>query len=158
MKKYLIAVVALVMTFTLTACLGRGKPDYKEYTGYSFEGKDPWGNTFNINLKELKDDKYTYTYNVIIGEGETAITFSNEFVSEIKDDEMVLDVSGTALDDPTYSYEYHGFITLKDGKLIVKYTKGQVIESGPEGGSASYQAEGLEEDNNEVTLTKVEAK
>ena len=157
MKKYLTAVIALVMALTLTACLG-GKKDYKEYTGYEFEGSDPWGNVLSINLKELKDDKYTWTFNVVIGEGEAALTLSNEFTNEIKDDEIKFEVKGVSLEDSTISYVYTGTITLKDEKLIVKYEKGQLIEASPEGGSASYQAEGLEEGTNEVTLTKVKAK
>lgn len=157
MKKYLTLVFALVMAFTLTACLG-GKKDYKDYNGYAFEGQDPWGNSLSINLKELKDDKFTWTYNVVIGEGENALTFSNEYTNEIKDGDITFNVKGTALEDSNYSYDYSGTLTLKDGKVIVKYEKGQVIESSPEGGSAAYQAEGLEEGKNEVTLTKIEEK
>lgn len=156
MKKYLSIVVALLLAFTLTAC--GGKKDYKEYTGYAFEGQDPWGNPLSINFKELKDDKYTWTYNVVIGEGEYALTFSGEFTNEIDDGVIEFDIKGTALEDPNNSYEYTGTLTLKDEKVIVKYEEGEVTESSPEGGSSAYQVGGLEEGENEVTLKKVEAK
>lgn len=155
MKRYLTLVVAFVMALTLTACLG-GKKDYKEYAGYSFDGNDPWGNSLSVNLKEFKDDKFTWSFNVVIGEGEDSITLSNEFTNDIKDDVINFTVKGTSIEDENLSYEYTGTLTLKDEKVVVKYEKGQVTESSPEGGSAAYQAEGL--DKNEVTLTKAATK
>ena len=155
MKKYLIVVLTFVMTITLTACLG--SKDYKEYIGYAYEGNDPWSNTLSINLKEMKDDKVTWTYNVVIGEAENSITLSDEFTSELKNGEIKFEITGTVLENQDISYEYSGTITLKDNKVIVKYEKGQVTESSPEGGSASYQVGGLGDDN-EVTLKRIEAK
>lgn len=157
MKKYIITVFAFVISLTLTACLG-GEKDYKKYIGYSYEGSDPWESTFSINLKELKDDKVTWTFNVVIGEGEGALTLSDEYTNELKDGVIKFDVSGNALEDQTIKYEYSGTITLKDDKLVVLYEKGHLTEESPLGGSASYQVEGLEEDKNEVTLKRVEAK
>lgn len=158
MKKFKLfgVIIALIMVLTVTACVK--KDNYKDYIGYAFDGIDPWGNTLSINLKELKDDELTWTYNVIIGEEKYSITLSDEFTNELKDNVIKFKVKGTALDNDNYTYDYSGTITLKDKKLIVKYDKGQLNEKSDEGGSASYQVEALNDSKKTVTLKKAESK
>ena len=71
---------------------------------------------------------------------------------------MEFHVSGTALDNSNVSYDYSGTLTLKGKKIVVKFEKGQVNEASENGGSQSYQVEGLDSSKKSVTLTKSSAK
>ena len=146
------------MVLTLIGCFGGSKDDYKDYIGYEFSGNDPWGNIFSVNLKSLNDDKLVWTFNDVIGESDLSTTISNEFTNEIKDDVVEFHVSGTALDNSNVSYDYSGTLTLKDKKVVVKFEKGHVSEASENGGSQSYQVEGLDSSKKSVTLTKNDAK
>ena len=143
----LVGVLALV----LAGCAK--KADYKEYIGYQFSGKDPWGNELAVTIRTLEDDKLTWTYTDVIGKGENAITLYNEIVSEFKDSASLFIVKGN--DENNNSFDYSGTLTLKDGSVVIKFEKGQLTTNSTEGGSGSYQVGALDEDAKTITLTKV---
>lgn len=151
MKKYLVGLLAVVFCFVLVGC-GK-KDDYKEYLGYQFSGKDPWGGELAITVRTLENDKLTWTYIDVLGSGETSITVYNELETEFKDGTTSFTVKG---DEDDYSFNYDGTLTLKDGKLEVKLSSGALEEKSTEGGSASYQVGPLDDAAKSITLTKVE--
>ena len=161
-SKLLSVLFIIVLLFGLTACdkkendNTKKRRDYKGYIGYEFSGEDPWGNTFSINLKTLKDNQLTWSFNDVIGTGKNSITLSNEYTNEIKDGRVDFHVQGTSLDNKNLSYDYSGTIILKEEKVRVEFKDGQVTEANANGGSASYQVGALDEKT--VVLTKTESK
>ena len=150
MKKYLVGLLAVVLCFALVGCAK--KNDYKEYIGYQFSGKDPWGGELAITVRTLENDKLAWTYTDVLGEGESSVTVYNELETEFKDGSTSFTVKGN---EDNYSFNYVGTLSLKDGKLIVKLTDGALEEKSTEGGSASYQVGPLEEAARTITLEKV---
>ena len=89
-----------------------------------------------------------------MGEGKNAITLYNEVSSEFKDGKTPFNVNGNT-DIEGYSFDYSGTLSLKDGKLVVTYEKGQLTSSSSHGGSSSHNVGALEENAKTITLTKV---
>ena len=154
LSKLFIVVFAFVMTFALTGCGSKKSDNYEEYIGYQFSGKDPWGSELAITVRTLKDDKLTWTYTDVLGEGESSVTVYNELTTDFKDGSTSFTVSGET-EDKLYSFEYKGILTLKDGKLTVKLESGSLTSNSAEGGSSSHQVGPLEDAAKTVTLTKV---
>lgn len=150
LRKVLLASLVFVFTLVLVGC---GKKSYDEYLGYQFSGKDPWGNELAVTIRTLEEDKLTWTFTDVVGEGETSLTLYNELTTDFKDDKTTFTVKGNA--DATYTYEYTGTLKLADGKLTITFEKGALTSNSPEGGSSSHQVEALEETNRTITLTKV---
>ena len=130
------------------------KTDYKDYIGYQFSGKDPWGSELAITIRTLEDDKLSWTYTDVLGEGEEAVTVYSELSSTFKDGSCEFMISGST-DKEGVTSSYNGTLTLKDGKLTVKYTDGALTTKSAEGDSNAYQVGPLDEANRTVTLTKV---
>ena len=150
-SKLLVIALMFILTLSLTAC--KKEADYKDYIGYQFSGKDPWGNELAVTVRTIENDKITWTFTDVVGEGESSLTLYNELSTEFKDGETSFNAKGSADDNNTY--DYTGTLTLKDGKLLVKFEKGSVTTNSTEGGSSAYQAEALEESARTITLTKV---
>ena len=154
MKKFSKIIAFVLVSVLMITVVGCGKKEnYEDYLGYQFSGKDPWGYELAITIRTLEDDKLTWTYTDVYGEGESSITIYDELTTEFKDGSTPFKISG---DDTTYSYEYNGTLTLKDGKLSVKYIDGALTTKSSEGNSASHQVGPLEDSEKTVTLTKVE--
>ena len=150
LRKVILASLVLVFTLVLVGC---GKKNYDEYLGYQFSGKDPWGNELAVTIRTLEEDKLTWTFTDVVGEGETSLTLYNELTTDFEDDKTAFTVKGNA--DATYTYEYTGTLKLADGKLTITFEKGALTSNSPEGGSSSHQVEALEEATRTITLTKV---
>ena len=156
MKKFakMFSVVLGVFAFAvLTGC--GAKKDYKEYVGNQYTGKDPWGNALNVTVRTIEDNKMTYTFTVLYGEGENILTAYKELSGELKDDAIAFEFKGETNEDTNTTFDYSGTITLKDGKLAVKFEKGQLTINSSEGGSGSNMADALEDKDKTVTLEKV---
>ena len=97
----------------------------------------------------------TFEYTAVIGEGEYKNTFRAEFSGESPAGSMPFRVTVTAAaqENEALHLDYSGTLTLKNGALFVTYDAGSVTEESTEGGSASYQAQGLEEEEKIVELT-----
>ncbi len=147
MKKIFTLMLAVVLAFVITGC--KKDEDYKDYMGYQFAGKDPWGTEVAVTIRSLEDDKLTWTFTDTLTQ---EVTVYDELTTELKDSKTSFTVKG---EDDKYSYEYSGTLTLKDGKLLVEYTKGSLVGKSTEGGSSSHNVEAVEESNRTVTLTKV---
>ena len=146
----LFAIFMIAAIFILTGC---GKKDYKDYIGYQFSGKDPWGNELAVTIRTLEDDKLTWTYTDVIGQGENSLTLYNELTTEFKDGKTLFNVKGEA--DSNHTFDYTGVLTLKDGELSIKYENGQLTSKSSEGDSTSHNVGALEEDTKTITLTKI---
>ena len=151
-SKILAIVLVGVLAFTLTGC--KKKADYKDYIGYQFSGKGPWGNELAVTIRTLEDDKLTWTYTDVFGEGEEAITVYSELSSTFKDESCEFMISGST-DKEGVTSSYNGTLTLKDGKVVIKYTDGALTTKSKEGDSSAYQVGALEDADKTVTLTKV---
>ena len=155
MKKILTIMLAVVFAFVITGCNKDTKSndtdngEYGEYVGYQFSGQDPWGTELAVTIREIKEDKITWTYTDTLTK---EVTVYKELTNTLKDDKASFTVKGN---DGNYSFNYSGSLTLKDGKLIIKYSKGELTTNSPEGDSNSYQVEALEKEAKTVTLTKV---
>ena len=156
MKKFsrMFSVVLGVFAFAILTGCGV-KKDYKEYVGNQFAGKDPWGNGLTMTVRTIEDNKMTYTFTVLYGEGEESKTAYKELSGELKDDAVAFEFKGETTEDKNTTFDYSGTITLKDGKLVVKYEKGQLTINSAEGGSGSQMAEALDDKAKTVTLEKV---
>ena len=161
-SKYLVLVLS--MCLLLTAC-GSKKEEAVSYDGNSYSGKDPWGNDITVTVKSLEDDNMDWTLTVIIGEGEDAVTLTDDYSNELVNDEFSFDVSGNAAGNDHVSYAYSGLLSLVDGKIEMTFNEGNITELTDEipGGdkedpddtkSFSYQVEDLEDDEKTVTLEK----
>lgn len=162
-KSILFSVLTMISLFAITGCFSK-KDNYDEYIGYQFSGTDPWGNELAITIRTLKDDKLTWTYTDTFEDA----TVYQEITSKFKDGKTsfnvkdsiqvdgLKDIGGKTVDiSSSYSYDYSGTLTLKDGKLFVKYEKGALTSISSEGGSSSHQVEALNNKDKEVTLKKV---
>ena len=134
---------------TLEEYLGK---TYEHYIGYQFSGKDPWNNELAVTLRTLENDKLTWTYTDVIGDGENAITIYNELTTEFKDGITSFNVKGNEND---YTYDYSGTLTLKEGKLVIVLESGQLTSNSTEGGSSSHQVGALDDNAKTITLEKV---
>lgn len=140
----------LVGLFVMTGC---GKSNYDEYMGYQYTGKDPWENKLAITISKLEGDKLTWIFTDVIGEGEKSITLYNELKTKFKDGKTSFNIKGDA--ENNNSFDYSGTLEFKDGKVLVKYEKGQLTTNSSEGGSSSYNVGALDNSKKNITLTKV---
>ena len=124
-----------------------------DHIGEKFTGEDPWGNPVSIELKSAEGSTVTFEYTAVIGEGEYKNTFRAEFSGESPAGSMPFRVTAAAQENEALHLDYSGTLTLKNGALFVTYDAGSVTEESTEGGSASYQAQGLEEEEKIVELT-----
>ena len=149
--KLLMIAVVMMIGILVTGC---GKKNYEEYIGYQFSGKDPWDNEVAVTIRKIEDNKVTWTYTDVYGEGEEAITLYNELTSDMKDDKVNFTVKGDT-DKEGVSFEYKGTLTLKDGKVILSYEDGQLTTKSTDGDSGSYHIGAVEEGKRIITLNKV---
>ena len=154
-SKLFVIALAFVLTLSLTACKKDEKSDekkasYSEYIGYQFSRKDSWRNELAITVRTLENDKLTWTYTNSVDN----TTLYSELTTEFKDGSTSFNVKGDT-DDKVYSFDYTGTLTLKDGALVVTYSKGQLTVNSSEGGSTSHIVDALEENAKTFTLTKV---
>ena len=126
--------------------------DWSNYMGKQYTGKDPWGNPLSVTLKGMAGNAVSFAYESVIGEGEHARTFLAESSGERKDGAIPFHVTATAKEYAAMHLDYSGHLTLKDGSLFVTYNAGSVVEESTEGGSAGYQALGLEGEDKTVEL------
>ena len=165
-SKLLIVALVFVFAFSLTGCKKDEKKEesktenktetksaYADYIGYQFSGKDPWGNELAVTIRTLENDKLTWTYTDVVGEGESSLTLYSELTTDFKDGSTSFNAKGKADDNNTFDYK--GTLTLKDGSLSITFTDGAVTTNSSEGGSSAYQVGPLEEANKTITLTKV---
>jgi len=152
-NKFLLGLLAVVFCFVLVGC-GK-KDDYKDYVGYQFAGKDPWGSELAVTVRTIEDNLITWTYTDVFGQGESSVTVYAELKTALKDGTTSFNAKGYA-DKEDVTFDYSGTLTLEDGKLIVKLTDGSLMENSTEGGSASYQVGPLEESQRSIILSKVE--
>ena len=150
MKKLIVGLLVVVLCFVVVGC---GKKDYKDYIGYQFSGKDPWGGELAVTIRTLENDKMTWTYTDVLGSGESSVTVYSELETEFKNGKSSFTVNGNA--EENYAFNYTGTISLEDGNVIITLIDGALEEKSDEGGSASYQVKALEEANRTITLTKV---
>ncbi len=155
MKKKSIIVVAVVMILAvmLSACGAKAGP-YDEYIGYQFVGSDPWGCPLGVTLRTLEDGKLEWTYSDVIGEGEGAITVDAVSVDEFSDGEFSFHITGEVIENESMTFDYTGTVKLADGKVVITYEDGQIMEENPNGGSSSYHVGALEDEAKTVTLEK----
>ena len=118
-----------------------------------YTGEDPWGNPLSITLTEMDGNEVSFAYKAVIGEGEYTRTFETESSGKLSDGVIPFHVTATAKEYEAMHLDYSGSLTLRDGSLFVTYDAGSVVEDSSEGGSAGYQALGLEGENKTVELT-----
>ena len=152
MKKIFSILLVAVIAVVLTGCAK--KDDYKDYIGYQFSGKDPWGNELAVTIRTLEDDKLTWTYTDILGEDDEAVTVYSEVSSTFKDGSCEFMISGSTDKEGVVS-DYSGTLTLKDGKVTIKFIDGALTTKSSTGDSSAYQVGALEDANKTITLTKV---
>lgn len=126
--------------------------DWSNYIGKQFTGEDPWGNPLSVTLEGIEGNEVSFAYESVIGEGEYARTFLAESSGEWKDGTIQFHVAAAAKEYAAMHLDYSGHLTLKDGRLFVTYDAGSVVEESTEGGSAGYQALGLEGEDKTVEL------
>ena len=151
-SKLFVVAFAFVAALALTGC--KKAADYKDYIGYQFSGKDPWENELAVTIRTLENDKLTWTFTDVMGEGENAATVYSELNSTFEDGKCEFIISGSTDQEGVVS-SYEGTLTLKDGKVLITFDKGQLTTKSTEGDSSAYQVGALEEANKTVTLTKV---
>ena len=122
------------------------------YMGKQYTGQDPWGNPLSVTLKGIAGNEVFFAYESVIGEGEFTRTFLAESSGELKDGAIPFHITATAKEYEAMHLDYSGHLTLKDGSLFVTYDAGSVMEESTEGGSAGYQALGLEGEDKTVEL------
>lgn len=125
---------------------------YSDYLDKQYTGKDPWGNSLSITLKSMEGNEVSFTYEALIAGDASVRTFLTESSGELKDGVIPFHITAAAKEYAAMHCDYSGSLTLKAGALFVTYDAGSVIEDSPEGGSAGYQAIGLEGDNKTVEL------
>ena len=125
---------------------------WSNYMGKQYTGQDPWGNRLSVTLKETTGNEVSFAYESVIGEGEYTRTFLTESSGEWKDGTIPFHVAAAAKEYAAMHLDYSGHLTLKDGRLFVSYDAGSVVEESTEGGSAGYQALGLEGEDKTVEL------
>ena len=126
--------------------------NYSNYSGRQYTGEDPWGNPLSITLQGMDGSEVFYEYKAVIGEGEHTRTFMTESSGALSDGVMPFHVTATAKEYEAMLLDYSGTLTLADGSIFVTYDTGSVVEESTEGGSAGYQALGLEGENKTVEL------
>ena len=126
---------------------------WSNYIGKQYTGQDPWGNPLSVTLKEATGNEVSFAYESVIGEGEYTSTFRTESSGESPAGSMLFRVTAAAQENEALHLDYSGTLTLKNGALFVTYDAGSVTEESTEGGSASYQAQGLDEEEKTVELT-----
>ena len=126
--------------------------DWSNYMGKQYTGQDPWGNRLSVTLKGITGNEVSFAYETVIGEGEYTRTFLTESSGEWKDGTIPFHVTAAAKEYEAMHLDYSGRLTLKDGSLFVTYDAGSVMEESTEGGSAGYQALGLEGEDKTVEL------
>ena len=126
--------------------------DFSDYIGKKYSGEDPWGNPLSITVKSAEGNTITFEYMAVIGEGEYISTFLTESSGEFLAGSIPFHITETAKENEAIHLDYSGFLTLRNGNLFVTYDAGSVIEESTEGGSAGYQAQGLEEEDKTVEL------
>ncbi len=157
MKRYTvvsISILIILVALSCVCCSGKKESgtDYSDYMGKEYTGEDPWGNPLSINLKSMEGSEVTFDYTLVIGEDLDMILFLTESEGELKDGVIPFHITATAEENESMHFDYSGSLTLKDGNIFVTYDEGQVNEESPEGGSASYQAQGLEGEDKTVEL------
>ena len=155
-KRLIIVCLALISTLILTAC-GKEK-DYSSYIG-QFEGNDPWGNKMSVTIRTVNDNTIDWAYGDVYNEkSENPIRVFKESISELTDGTTKFTIKGTTEEDGwTYEFDYTGEMTLKDGKIILKYENGLLKSNPPAGqigGGAMFHVGSLDEDKKIVTLEK----
>ena len=154
-RKMMAAIVIVLAALACVCCSSEKEAgtDYSDYVGVKYTGEDPWGNSLSITLQSIDGSDVSFEYEDVIGEGDYMSTFKAESSGELEDGVVAFHITATAAENEAVQCDYTGSLELKDGSLFVTYDDGQVNEESPEGGSASYQAQGLEGDDKTVELT-----
>ena len=126
---------------------------YSEYIGKQYTGEDPWGNPLSITLNSMEGIEVSFTYESVIGADDYRRTFLATSSGDLNAGTVSFHISATATENEAMHLDYTGSLTLADGSLFVTYDAGSVVEESSEGGSAGYQALGLEGENKTVELT-----
>ena len=146
LAKILALVFVAVMLFAMVACGNK----YEPYEGYQFAGTNPWGEQLAITIRTIKDGKMEWTYTDIAGD----LTLYEEVTgTTLKDMTADFTVKGDANDITKFTYS--GTLTMKDGKLIVTYTAGNIEVFSTEGGSTARMIEAVPEAERTITLERV---
>ena len=126
---------------------------YSDYIGKRYTGEDPWGNPLSITLKSMDGIEVSFEYESVIGEDDYRRSFLAESSGELNAGTISFHITATAKENEAMHLDYTGSLTLAGGSLLVTYDAGSVIEESTQGGSAGYQALGLEGENKTVELT-----
>lgn len=122
------------------------------YMGKHYTGEDPWGSPLSVTLKKITGNEVSFIYEAAISAAEYTRTFLTESSGELKGGTVPFHITATAKEYEAMHLDYSGYLTLKDGSLFVTYDEGSVVEESMEGGSAGYQAAGLEGEDKTVEL------
>lgn len=160
-RRAFFVIFTLVMTALFLASCGDsagGKlpvsdPEYADYVGAQFSGKDPWGGNLTITVRSIIDGKMEWTF---------TDTFENSTLYQEQSDTVVSEgtaeynVKGKDVENGNVSFSYQGTMMLRDGRIAFTFLAGAVTTSSPEGDSTARIAEALADSGieNEVLLEK----
>lgn len=124
-----------------------------EYMGYQYSGKDPWGGTLSVTLRQVVDGNIEWTFTDTLDNGkmiykEKSTPYTNGYTEWY--------IEGSFDDDSNMTYNYAGNFKLQGGGVEFTYTSGEIMEGDPENGQSASHQVGVLLDNgtNTVFLTK----
>ncbi len=96
-------------------------PEYAEYSGYQFTGKDHRGGTLTVTIISIADGKMDWTF-IDSSEGHTLYQVQKETV--LQDMKAPFAIQGKDVENDGVTSDYQGTLELKDGKVTVTFDSG----------------------------------
>ena len=160
-KKYLLALVVMVMAAMVLAACGSSKDEklpvsdeaYAEYVGAQFAGQDPWGGKLAITVRTIVDGKMEWTFT---NSFDDHTLYQKQGETVIQDGRAEYSIQGKDAENKNVSFSYEGTMDLREGQITFRFLKGSVITKSSDGEAESRVAESLEASgiSNEVVLVK----
>jgi hypothetical protein len=153
-SKIYVSSIIIFIALTIIACSIKVKKyDLDYYIDNNFTGEDPWKHKFDIDFIEVKDDKITWTFTIVIVEGENTATLTNTYSNDFKDNKFNFDINGIALEKESVLFMFKGIISLENGEVVVNFEDGLITDTKSNDAFKKYHVSDLDASSKSVTLS-----
>lgn len=121
-------IISVILSLLLSACGTAPAPDgdftltdddtYAYYAGYQFSGKDPWGGTITVTIRNIFDGNLEWT---LVDSFKNATFYFSQKESVLQNGMTEFDIQGTDVESKDISFAFQGRLELKDEIITITF-------------------------------------